>query len=59
MVAYPLYFMMRRLMLGLTIVLLDQTVIWQVAMKTALVMTNVILVGTIQPFVDPSRNFLE
>jgi len=37
--------MVRRLMLGLTIVLLDQTVIWQVAMKTASVITNVILVG--------------
>ena len=38
------------MLLGLTIVVLDQTVIWQVASKTAMVVTAVILVGQIKPF---------
>jgi len=58
-VLYPLYFMVRRLLLGLTIVLLDQTVIWQVAMKTASVIANVILVGQIMPFTDHSKYKME
>jgi len=56
---YPVYFMLRRLMLGLTIVFLDQTVIWQIASKTTLVLTSVFLVGKIKPFNDPFKNWME
>jgi len=56
---YPLYFMVRRLLFGLTIVLLNQSVIWQVAGKTALVVTAVLLYGWIKPFNDPLMNKME
>lgn len=56
---FPVYFMARRIMLGLTIVLLDQSVIWQVSGKITLVLIALNLVGQIKPFRDPFRNRME
>ena len=55
-VLYPIWFLARRLILSLAIVTFDQTVWWQLAIKTALVATSTIIVGQIEPFDAPQLN---
>jgi len=51
----PIWFLVRRLLLAVMVVFLDNTVIWQVALMTMTVVTQVIILGRVEPFALPSR----
>jgi len=47
----PVWFLVRRLLLAFMVVFLNTALIWQVALMTATVFTQVIILGRVQPFV--------
>ena len=51
----PIWFLVRRLFLAVMVVFLSTTVIWQVALMTMTVVTQVIILGRVEPFALPSR----
>jgi len=55
----PIWFLLRRLMLAVMVVFLNTAVIWQIALMTANVITQVIILGLVQPFVLPSKTRYE
>jgi len=55
----PLYFLFRRFLLAVTIVLANQTVIWQVGLMTAQIITAGIIIGRIRPFKETVRHNFE
>ena len=59
MLSQPVYFLVRRFLLALTVVNLNNTVIWQVSLMTAQIVFAVILLGNVRPFAVPENNNIE
>jgi len=51
----PVWFLVRRLLLAIIVVLLKTTVIWQISLMTLTVITQVIILGRVGPFVEKSK----
>ena len=48
----PMWFLVRRLLLAIIVVLLRTTVIWQISLMTLTVITQVIILGRVEPFLE-------
>lgn len=55
----PIWFLVRRLVLATIVVFLGQTAIWQIALMTLTVITQVIILGRVEPFVDKNKMYFE
>jgi len=49
----PAWFMLRRLMLAVTVVFFNATVIWQIAVIVRQIIIQVNFLGWVKPFTDP------
>jgi len=55
----PVWFLVRRLLLAIIVVLLNTTVIWQISLMTFTVITQVIILGRVGPFGKKSKTSFE
>jgi len=55
----PTWFMLRRLMLAVTVVFFNSTVIWQIAVIVTQIILQVNLLGWVKPFTDPQQYHME
>jgi len=55
----PLWFLYRRLILAVIVVFLGYTVIWQISLMTFTVITQVIILGRVAPFISKEENSYE
>ena len=46
----PIYFLFRRLLLALLVVVIDQALIWQIFLMSAQIVSSVILIGHVHPY---------
>ena len=58
-VLQPIWFLTRRLLLAIIVVFLGSTVIWQIALMTMTVITQVIILGRVAPFTLPNKTRFE
>jgi len=56
MMMYPLYFMFRRILFGLSIVMFPTTVCFQIIVKYFLILAAFIIVGHLEPYQDRYHN---
>ena len=46
----PLFFLLRRLMLAISVVILNQVLIWQIMLMALQIIVSVIIIGNVRPF---------
>ena len=55
----PFFFLVRRLMIAIAIVIVNQVLIWQIMLMASQIVASVIIIGNVRPYRHPSKRKIE